>query len=54
MKQLFDFIFSGTNFCEPTAPIYQIWKATVDDYSGTGLTCGDPFPWKIYLPSVNK
>lgn len=44
LTKLEDFYFYDNSLCEPATSAYQIWKTTVDDYQGTGISCSIIFP----------
>lgn len=43
------FYFYDTYLCEPETPEFLTWKATVDDWRGTGRFCS---AFNIYLPCI--
>lgn len=48
LTDLNHFYFFGTNLCEPSDPLYAAWKASIQDYNGSGFQCKF-----CYLPVIS-
>lgn len=46
LESLYYFYFFGTDLCERTDPAFLAWKATVEEWQGTGCVC------RIYFPII--